>query len=177
MEDVHSTSARFPVTRALLVVVALVVWLYLLFRAYRNRKAIEAAIASVAYEMLKNVLIPNGNGGQIHVHYLLLTQRGLLSRSKDGRRTSYRLTEPAWQVLRRGARRIFAPTDDNAWDGVWTLVAFTLPLDDTNQRRLLRARLRWLPAQLAARWSTTPPSPGASRSRASRSWACCASEP
>lgn len=59
-------------------VVALLVWLYLLFRAYRNRKEIEAAIGSVAYEMLKNVLIPNGNGGQIHVHYLLLTQRGLL---------------------------------------------------------------------------------------------------
>jgi hypothetical protein len=59
-------------------VVALIAWLYLLLRAYRNRKAIEAAIASVAYEMLKNVLIPNGNGGQIHVHYLLLTQRGLL---------------------------------------------------------------------------------------------------
>jgi len=59
-------------------VIALVAWLYLLLRAYRNRKAIEAAIGSVAYEMLKNVLIPNGNGGQIHVHYLLLTQRGLL---------------------------------------------------------------------------------------------------
>jgi hypothetical protein len=59
-------------------VVALIVWLYLLFRAYRYRKAIDAAIANVAYEMLKNVLIPNGNGGQIHVHYLLLTQRGLL---------------------------------------------------------------------------------------------------
>lgn len=59
-------------------VVALIVWLYLLFRAYRYRKDNEAAIASVAYEMLKNVLIPNGNGGQIHVHYLLLTQRGLL---------------------------------------------------------------------------------------------------
>ena len=59
-------------------VVALFVWLYLLFRAYRYRKAIDASIANVAYEMLKNVLIPNGNGGQIHVHYLLLTQRGLL---------------------------------------------------------------------------------------------------
>jgi hypothetical protein len=59
-------------------VVALLVWLYLLLRAYRYRKAIDAAIANVAYEMLKNVLIPNGNGGQIHVHYLLLTQRGLL---------------------------------------------------------------------------------------------------
>lgn len=59
-------------------VAALIVWLYLLFRAYRYRKEIDAAIANVAYEMLKNVLIPNGNGGQIHVHYLLLTQRGLL---------------------------------------------------------------------------------------------------
>ena len=58
--------------------IALLVWLYLLFRAYRARRAIDAAISSIAYEMLKNVLIPNGNGGQIHVHYLLLTQRGLL---------------------------------------------------------------------------------------------------
>jgi len=73
-----------------------------------------------------------------------LTQRGLLERTKEGRRTSYRLTEPAWHILRRGARRIFATTDETAWDGVWTLIAFTLPLDDASQRRLLRARLRWL---------------------------------
>ena len=60
------------------VVLALVVWVVIEFRAYRVRKAIDAAIASIAYEMLKNVLVPNGNGGQIHIHYLLLTQRGLL---------------------------------------------------------------------------------------------------
>ncbi|WP_129782103.1 NERD domain-containing protein [Peristeroidobacter soli] len=59
-------------------VIALIVWIYVLIRAYRYRKGLDAAIANVAYEMLKNVLIPNGNGGQIHVHYLLLTQRGLL---------------------------------------------------------------------------------------------------
>ena len=63
---------------AAVAVIALAVWGYLLFRAYRTRKTIETTIASVAYEMLKNVLIPNGNGGHIHVHYLLLTQRGLL---------------------------------------------------------------------------------------------------
>ena len=69
---------------------ALLVWLYLLLRAYRIRKAIDAAISSVAYEMLKNVLIPNGNGGQIHVHYLLLTQRGLLRRlERTGRRAEH----------------------------------------------------------------------------------------
>lgn len=58
--------------------VGLGVWGYTALRRYRNQRAIDAAIASVAYEMLKNVLIPNGNGGQIHVHYLLLTQHGLL---------------------------------------------------------------------------------------------------
>lgn len=63
---------------AVLVVLAAAGWGFLQFRAYRTRQAVDAAIASIAYEMLKNVLLPNGNGGQIHVHYLLLTQRGLL---------------------------------------------------------------------------------------------------
>ena len=63
---------------AAVAVIALAVWGFFLWRAYRARRAIEATISSVAYEMLRNVLIPNGNGGHIHVHYLLLTQRGLL---------------------------------------------------------------------------------------------------
>jgi Nuclease-related domain len=67
----------WPVAGAV-VVLALIGWGYMLWRRYRTRRAIDAAIANVAYEMLKNVLIPNGMGGQIHVHYLLLTQRGLL---------------------------------------------------------------------------------------------------
>jgi len=53
-------------------------WAFFYLRAYRARKAIDAAISSVAYEMLKDVLVPNGMDGQIHVEYLLLTQRGLL---------------------------------------------------------------------------------------------------
>ena len=65
-------------TAAAVAVIALAVWGYFLWRAYRARRAIEATISSVAYETLRNVLIPNGNGGHIHVHYLLLTQRGLL---------------------------------------------------------------------------------------------------
>jgi phenylacetic acid degradation operon negative regulatory protein len=73
-----------------------------------------------------------------------LTQRGILERTKAGRRTSYQLTDQARHLLERGARRIFASTEENAWDGTWTLIAFTLPLDDADQRRLLRARLRWL---------------------------------
>jgi hypothetical protein len=67
----------WPVAAALLAAAGLV-WAFLRFRAYRRRKALDASIANIAYEMLKNVLVPNGNGGQIHLHYLLLTQRGLL---------------------------------------------------------------------------------------------------
>jgi nuclease-like protein len=59
-------------------VLALTAWGYWLLRGYRARRAVDEAIGGVAFETLKNVLIPNGNGGQIHVHYLLLTQRGLL---------------------------------------------------------------------------------------------------
>lgn len=67
----------YPAAAAALLI-ALLVWGFLQFKAFRARRAIDAAIASIAYEMLKNVLLPNGNGGQIHVNYLLLTQRGLL---------------------------------------------------------------------------------------------------
>ncbi|AMN47139.1 hypothetical protein ACG33_08515 [Steroidobacter denitrificans] len=62
----------------LLVLVAAAVWACLLLRAWRARQAIDVAIAQIAYEILKDVLIPNGMDGQIHVPYLLLTQRGVL---------------------------------------------------------------------------------------------------
>jgi hypothetical protein len=47
-------------------------------RLVRARKAIDNVISSVAYDELRNVLLPTGTGDQIHVNYLLLTQRGLL---------------------------------------------------------------------------------------------------
>ena len=47
-------------------------------RQVRARKAIDNVISSVAYDELRNVLLPTGTGEQIHVNYLLLTQRGLL---------------------------------------------------------------------------------------------------
>lgn len=48
------------------------------YRQVRARKAIDNVISSVAYAEMRNVLLPTGTGEQIHVNYLLLTQRGLL---------------------------------------------------------------------------------------------------
>jgi len=47
-------------------------------RQARARRAIDNVISSVAYDELRNVLVPNGAGDEIHLNYLLLTQRGLL---------------------------------------------------------------------------------------------------
>jgi hypothetical protein len=74
--------------------IGLPVWLWVLFalaaviaagyfireqvRLIRARRAIDNVISSVAYDELRNVLLPTGTGDQIHVNYLLLTQRGLL---------------------------------------------------------------------------------------------------
>ena len=49
-----------------------------LIRARRARRAIDNVISSVAFDDLRNVLVPTGTGEQIHVNYLLMTQRGLL---------------------------------------------------------------------------------------------------
>ncbi len=48
------------------------------FRLLRARRAIDNVISSVAYDELRNVLLPTGSGEQIHLNYLLLTQKGLL---------------------------------------------------------------------------------------------------
>jgi len=73
-----------------------------------------------------------------------LARRGVLHLSREGRRTSYRLTAEAATALTIGGRRIarFA-ADAESWDGRWTLVAFAGAGDGGNGRRL-RARLRWL---------------------------------
>jgi Nuclease-related domain len=67
----------FPAAAALIVALAGVV-IVLWHRRREARKSVDRRIAAVAYDSVKNVLIPNGMGGQIHLNYLLLTQRGLL---------------------------------------------------------------------------------------------------
>jgi hypothetical protein len=53
--------------------------LLLLWRWYRRRRARLLLLATVtggAFEYLRNVLVPDGQGGALHVDFLLLTARG-----------------------------------------------------------------------------------------------------
>jgi phenylacetic acid degradation operon negative regulatory protein len=74
-----------------------------------------------------------------------LTRNGLLVTSRHGRRTYVRLSKRAAGILDDGARRIFsfgAPA--LAWDGMWSLVAFSIPEQYRAARDELRKELRWL---------------------------------
>jgi phenylacetic acid degradation operon negative regulatory protein len=74
-----------------------------------------------------------------------LTRNGLLVTSKSGRRTFTRLSAHAAAILDDGARRIFSFGEASGpWDGMWSLVAFSIPEDDRRARDALRKQLRWL---------------------------------
>ena len=73
-----------------------------------------------------------------------LTRNGLLVTSKSGRRTYSRLSSRAAAILDDGARRIFSfGAASQPWDGMWSLVAFSIPEDNRAARDALRKQLRW----------------------------------
>jgi phenylacetic acid degradation operon negative regulatory protein len=74
-----------------------------------------------------------------------LTRNQLLVTSRSGRRTFVRLSERAAQILDEGARHIFSfGADTEPWDGMWSLVAFSIPEYNRSARDALRKQLRWL---------------------------------
>jgi phenylacetic acid degradation operon negative regulatory protein len=74
-----------------------------------------------------------------------LTRNGLLVTSRSGRRTFVRLSSHAADVLDDGARRIFSfGAGGTPWDGMWSLVAFSIPEQHRSARDELRKALRWL---------------------------------
>ncbi len=51
------------------------------YRYWRHRREQQARlrqVESIAYESLRDVVLPDGNGGELHVDFVLLTARGLL---------------------------------------------------------------------------------------------------
>ncbi|MGH3299163.1 MAG: PaaX family transcriptional regulator, partial [Trebonia sp.] len=74
-----------------------------------------------------------------------LTRNGLLVTSRGGRRTYVQLSARASAILDDGARRIFSfGGRPSPWDGMWSLVAFSIPEEHRSARDELRKVLRWL---------------------------------
>src|SRR5436305_4241708 len=74
-----------------------------------------------------------------------LTRNQLLVTAKSGRRTVVRLSGRAARILDDGGRQIFSfGQTSQPWDGMWSLVAFSIPERHRAARDSLRKQLRWL---------------------------------
>lgn len=72
------------------------------------------------------------------------SDRGLLAKEAVGRRTRWRLTEAAEQILHPGAARIYGfGRDTREWDGRWVLLMTSVPERDRNLRYRLATRLQF----------------------------------
>lgn len=96
-----------------------------------------------------------------------MARRGVLERSRQGRYSSYRLTRDAATSLWTGGNWIAAfTTQPDSWDGLWTLVSFSVPEEESTRRRALRAALRgwgYAPLYDAVWLSPCPMTPEARR--------------
>lgn len=73
-----------------------------------------------------------------------MTRRGLLRRATHGRRAWFGLSDPGRaEVLAGRARFRDADPAPDAWDGTWTVVAFSMPEAWQRERHDLRNRLTW----------------------------------
>jgi phenylacetic acid degradation operon negative regulatory protein len=73
-----------------------------------------------------------------------MVNRGLLSRQRHGRTMYFGLTDRSVRILRDGEARLWKLGAVNRdWDGVWTLLGFSLPESWQKQRHELRSQLTW----------------------------------
>jgi hypothetical protein len=98
-----------------LIGLALVIWLW-----RRNRSSIRDAIAAIAVEHKKDILVPDGMGGEIHCEHLLLTRHGILVinvKQYDGIIfASDRMDQ--WTAIGSGGRSTFRNPLPNLYDRV-----------------------------------------------------------
>ncbi len=73
-----------------------------------------------------------------------MTAKGWLEAERRGRNSFYRLAGRGRKLLEEGEARIYHPPRDKPWDGVWTLITYSIPEDLRQLRDRLRIRLSWL---------------------------------
>ncbi len=100
-----------------------IVLLVLLWRWYRRHRAHARLLGTVtggAYAYLRDVLVPDGQGGSLHVDFLLLTTRGCVV--LDMRNIAGNIfggdQMTAWTVMHRALRYTFANPQTGLYDRI-----------------------------------------------------------
>ena len=113
------TRTAASIAGALVLIVALLV----LWRWYRRRRAAAVRLAMVtggAFEYLRDILVPDGQGAALHVDFLLLTARGcVVIDMRDIAGNIFggdQMTE--WTVMHREQRYTFANPQTSLYDRI-----------------------------------------------------------
>jgi phenylacetic acid degradation operon negative regulatory protein len=73
-----------------------------------------------------------------------MARKGWFGTRRVGRRSFYELTPRGRRLLEAGEARIYRPPNGKRWDGLWYLVAYSVPEETRHLRDRLRLRLQWL---------------------------------
>ena len=77
MMDLLTTDSTFlpAVAGSILIIILLSIWII-----YRRRagRSIDSRLRRVSYDLLQQFIVPDGDDGEIHVEYALLTGRGVI---------------------------------------------------------------------------------------------------
>jgi len=74
-----------------------------------------------------------------------MVRSGLLAAERAGRRTTHSLTPRAVEIVAEEAGWLESfGLVEPPWDGLWTVLAFSIPESERSSRHLARSRLRWL---------------------------------
>ena len=76
MEFPSIDSSALPALVGVIVIVILI--LFWVFYRRRTGRSIDSRLQRVSYDLLKQFIIPDGDDGEIHVEYALLTGRGVV---------------------------------------------------------------------------------------------------
>lgn len=101
------------------VLLAVVVWWWRR-KGDRQRRELDRAFRDIAAERLTNVVVPDGEGGEIHLDHVLLTTRGLVvvhvKRVRGTVFGSDRMDD--WTVMDGDRRHTFANPQSSLYDRV-----------------------------------------------------------
>ncbi|HLK71154.1 MAG TPA: nuclease-related domain-containing protein, partial [Steroidobacteraceae bacterium] len=102
------------------VLIALLIWLWRWDRRRRQRIARVLAVTRCGFDHVRDVLVPDGQGGSLHVDFLLLTVRGVVV--IDLRDVAGNIfggdQMNAWTVMNRAQRYTFVNPQTGLYDRI-----------------------------------------------------------
>lgn len=123
---------------------AAAVYGYVYYRRFTELRRLRRTVSEAAHETLVDMLVPDGMDGQLHLDFLLLTQRGILV--LDLRETAGMIfggdQMDEWTVMTRNRRYSFANPQNALYDRIAAvkLLAGETPVEG---RVLFTARARF----------------------------------